>query len=328
MGGTSVILDKSTLAVPQVAIGEMLADRIFEDCIFAADLILPKASSDKRQGNFPRLKRGRILMLPTVERSPGEIYPRTSFEIGGSSYECKDFGHEVILPKETNDEYPIASIESCGSIALFQLKMVREKRVASSVFNTNLFTGSSLYTDVSVTWATSASATPIDNIEAAKAKVRQNSGMIPNSVIMSYQNLLYCKACAQLVSDNIILKYPAAGMPADSDEFKAYLAMRFGVKQIIVPTVVYNSDNNPTTPTLADIWSSSYVLVAKLALPSSENDLAAEGLGRTIVWKQNDLNENYETYWSTERDSHIIRARQYLAEFLLDEQYGHLLKVD
>jgi len=327
---SGIILNKSTLAEPLVQVTEALRGYEIKNVRFAADGILPLANSDVKSGVLPTFRAGETLMIPSVERSPGDPYPRSAFNVDGKTFICHEYGHEVPVPEETEKELRLNLAVSIAAKAAFQLKLKREQRVANALFNTSLFTGAALYTDVSTAWsaANAATMTPVADIEAAKELVLSATGAVANTVLLNHVNLRYLKGCEDLVTQELIQVNPAAGKPADSPEFLAYLAEKFGVKQVIVPTCVYNSTNNSATPTLLPIWSSSYCLVAYVPEAMGADDLAAEGLGRTVAWTQDGGVEVVESYYDESRRSNIIRVRQSIAEFLNSEKYAHLLKVD
>lgn len=102
---------------------------------------------------------------------------------------------------ESVDIYDSASMQynkAKGAVQKIKFHLLKnlESRVKAVACNTGTFTGASLYLDTTITWATGGAigscATIIEDVAAAKKAIFTNSGMIANTVAMSYNNYVYC----------------------------------------------------------------------------------------------------------------------------------------
>jgi hypothetical protein len=105
------------------------------------------------------------------------------------------------------------------------------------------------------------------------------------------------------------------------------LADLFGLKYVLEGKAVRNSAKEGKAFVSADIWSDDYAMVGLVV--ENGQDLAQPGLGRTFLWvPDSPENATVEQYRDEGIRSDIFRVRQHVDEMILDEFFGHLLKVD
>jgi hypothetical protein len=209
-----------------------------------------------------------------------------------------------------------------GQVAARRCMLDREVDVKNLVFNTSTFTGSSLYTDVSgsAPWATVGSDI-IGTVFDAKAKVRANSGLKANTLIVG-------EAVAKGLITNTAIKAAMSSLTDKSeDAIRSFLASLFGLKQVLFGGAIYNSADEGQAFSGTDVWGSTYASIAHV--PESE-DPEAPGLGR--IWQWTGLagqskGVRISRYRENQTDSDIVKAQMNSDEVIHDAYCAHLLKI-
>lgn len=195
----------------------------------------------------------------------------------------------------------------------FHLQKNLESRVKAVVCNTGTFTGSTLYLDTTITWATGGAfgtcATIIEDINAAKKAIYTNSGMIANTVAMSYNNYMYCLANMGIrgaMGTNLILSNSAV-----ADALPGIL----GVENIAVSS--------------AGVWGDDYVSVAVTAAPGATEDTPSAF--RTVTYSPESSTSVEDVVLESEFDWKAdcldVRGKINTAELLCSSTLAFLLKV-
>lgn len=316
------MIQPGTHATPRMDLGIAFQEYSFTRIRLIAMLVLPKLKLGKQAATIKVTKR-KNARIPNVDHADGANYRRVHLYMDDLAYATTDKGLEAQLTDRDRELYATdfdGEQETVNSIKTKML-LAYEKRVKDVVFNTTTFTGASLYTDNSGSPWDTASTDIISQINAAKEKVRLNTGVMADSMVIgeaAMQNLLK--------NDDIIARFPGAAKITE-DMIRTNSASIFGLQQLIVGTAAYNSAIEGQDASMADLWGDDYALVAALGregMPMSEPQL-----GRTIVW------ENYipdiayvEQYREEQTESDVFRVKESTQEKLFDENFGHLMKID
>jgi len=283
------------------------------------------APVDKKNGTLPNITASKTSgeNLDNV-RAPGSAYNRDQVEINTDSYEVVGHGKEIPLPEEDIAWYSSvmdAEIVAAGKIKN-DLLVEREIKVKDMIFNTTTFTGASLFTDVSsAPWDTAGSDAK-GHIVAAKEKVRVNSGMMPNALIVghaTYNNLIFTNT----YFSTTVLSGLAVPSP---EQVKAAIEAILGLK-IIDADAIYNSAIEGQSYSGAYIWPDDYAMIARIATSSNP---AEPALARLIGWspEPSAAAMEFATYGEPQTKSMVIQGDMYYDEIIRGTQFGHLLKVD
>ena len=73
----------------------------------------------------------------------------------------------------------------CTARAIDAVRRNAEKRIADLIFNATTWTGSTLTTGITHEWDDAANATPIVDVNAARKKVWELTGMWPNALVIN-----------------------------------------------------------------------------------------------------------------------------------------------
>lgn len=296
---------------------------------FIAATVAPAITVSAKDGTLPVMKRSATMArLENTKRAPGTLFARGDMQTGGIEYKCLDYGFEHLMPVETMAQFAnefefdmAAAMQARG-----ELFAGREKRAADLLFSTGTWTGDALYTDASSapwTEVTSDIVLPITN---AIDKVRAGTGLKANAIIMSNGNFISALA-------NEKIKAMMSGIVvATQDVVASYLAKIFGVEKVIVGDAVYNSANevvetvSSDTVTASDVWSSNYVMVARVANSSNPTE---PGVARLVNFAgQPGTDMSIEKYYENQRKAWIYQTTLCEDEVVIDSAYGHLVKVN
>lgn len=316
------MIQKSTHATPRLDLGVAFHEYTPTRMRFIADAVLPILGVGKKAATLSVIQR-KNLTVPNTTRPDGATFNRVSLYATDLAYGCKNDGLEGALPDGQRENYADdfdAEVETVAGIKI-KMAIAREQRIKALIFNTTTWTGSDLYTDNSASpWDTTTTGI-IAQVAAAKEKVRLNTGVTADSLIIgeaALQNLLK--------NTGIIGRFPGATLITEA-MLRAALAAIFGLEQLLVGTSAYNSADEGQTATMADMWGDDYAMVAALGrdgLPLSEAQL-----GRTILWERYTSEMDYvEQYREQQTKSDIFQVERCIDEKIFDAYFAHLMKID
>lgn len=314
----------SSYSTPREDLGVALHEYYPEGQEFAADKILPVLPVMKKAAVISVIKRENFKSVNT-DVANGGTYPRIGLEVGELEYACKKRGLEAPVTDDDRDNYANdfdADLET-AQVTKVRLMIEREKRVKDLVFNTTTFTGAALYTDVSsAPWDAAASDIPSHVIHAAE-KVRSNTGVKPNALLVGRKTLL-----------NMLVNSKITGKFQDGDVSVARLVQAmpaiFDLEELIVGGVVYDGAKEGAAFSASDIWGDDYAMVLRVQKGPTR---VSPGLGRTMLWTRRGphnltLSDSVFTYREEQTESDIVRVKHYTDENIFDKFFAHLLKVD
>lgn len=272
-------------------------------------------------GNFSKIPVEELLKEHDYKRAARAGYQRDDLSFEQDSFLCEERGVEELLDDRERAIYGYTFRADMVQAMRARDKILRnfERDVATAVFNATTWTGAALTTAVGTEWSTQASSTPVQDVRDAAQKVRESSGQIPNAVIMGWEVWNNLQTNAEVVDR---IKYSGRDDPKDVS--LAALAALFGVDQVLVGGGIRNTANAGATASLADIWSSEYVMVAKLA---TSDDLMEPCIGRTFHFTADGSSPSvaFEQYRDEKVRSDVMRGRMDYHTKIIYPQAGHLL---
>lgn len=252
-------------------------------------------------------------------------YARGDFEYDKTTYNTEEYGFEVPVSRrmrqQTRNHFDAEQL--AADIARWTIMVQHEKRVAAAVFNATTWNGAALTTAITHEWDDAANATPIINVNAARNKVYDNSGMWPNALIVNrkvYHNLKMCDAVQAAIAAS------GAGDSNMQGRITArMLAEVFDLEMVLVAGGTKNTADEGQDAALSGIWSDEYAMVCRIAMQG--DNIMTPCVGRTMHWPEDDSEVTglVESYWSDETRSDVVRVRHDVDEVILRAQHGHLL---
>lgn len=288
--------------------------------------VMPVTPVAKKNATFNAITREGWLRRRDTRRGSGGAFARDGVEYDEIEYNCKGNGFEVPVTKDQREVYVSDFDADMDARDLIKrvLDAEHEIRVAGKIFNatTWLSTDSDLYTDVSTDWD-SSSATIIADVAAAIEKVRRNSGMLPNTMVLSAAHLRSLRINTQLQGQfkggagDAIVTYPA---------MIAALPQILGIPRILMGGGVYNSGGEGEDLSVTDIWADTY---AWIGIVPEGNSLNTPGVGRTLQWQAfGGDGFEWQNYEEPQTKTDVWQAEHWTDEKVIDKYFGHLLKID
>ena len=286
--------------------------------------VLPVIDTQLQADNPGKVPLESLLQEVDTLRSSVGGYNRGSWTFDRFTYATQENGWEEPVDERDEKRYQdLLQIEQIAySRATNFIMKNHEKRVAELVFNPSTWTGGALTTGVSNEWDDADDATPIVDVNAARLKVYEGSGLWPNALIINkkvFHNLRQ--------SEEIIDRINSAGAGNASkatDITAAMLAAVFDLEFILIGGGSRNSakEGQPAVP--AQIWDDEYAMVCRIA---TTGDMREPCVGRTFHWSADGsvVGGAVEEYFSDEVRARIIRVRHDTDEVIMYPQAGHLL---
>lgn len=259
----------------------------------------------------------RTMLKPdTISRASNvAAYNRGSIGLTKVSYALTEKGWEQpvgIAPDasvQLNKEF--AAVQACR--AKIEVGMEREMAAILQDATTNFTAAKGNYGDPTTAW-TNVAATIVSDVQDACATILANTGVVADTLFLNRKQLGY-------LMKNTQLRASFGNFPVTYDQFLSMVAPMLALNKIVLSTAVYDSAV-PGDPFVgANIWSDSYVLVAKVG----------DGLNPSVakkVFVEGDAGIVVEDYPEPQTRSNIIRARTFANTVLFDDMCGYLIKVD
>jgi len=311
-------IQNASRAVPREDLRDALGEYSTSGFDFIAREVLPVKSVKQEAANLSVLTRENLKRADT-KHSNGSAFNRVALVTEDTSYACVDYGLEDTLTDKDRATYDTDFDAELETIQLVQDKIdiEQEVRAATAIFNTSTFTGAALYTDNSGSPWDTITTNIITQVVAAKEKVRQNCGMMPDTMVIGAATM-----ANMLKNTAIIARFPGAAIITEENLRSAFASI-FGLKKLLVGSSVYDGALDGQSFTSSDVWSDDYAMVCKI----NDGSLKSGGLGRTVVWDTFD-GLGVVQYREEQTESDVYRVRQYQQEKIFDPYFGHLMKID
>jgi hypothetical protein len=286
---------------------------------------LPVFPVSKKAGKIPVIKRDSFTRRSDAKRQDGAAFARGTYQTTEVSYQCEQYGYESPVSKGQRavfandfdaDEYARALIES-------KLRLEQEYRIAAALFDVSS-TGwysstAALCTDVSTDWDNIAS-TIISDVEGAKAYVRKNCGLDPNTMIISAAHLKSLRTNTGLLG-----AFPGVPVVSEAVMLQALPAI-LGIPKILIGSAVYNSANEGQTFSGGYLGSDDYCWIGVTA---DSSDLVTPCVGRTLQWDAFGASGiEWDFYTEKQTKSDIWQGEHAVDELIADLYFGHVLIID
>lgn len=286
--------------------------------------VLPVLESAVQAGTFGKVKVEDLLRGHNVDRAPGAPYARDTRQFEDVSFACKEHGLEgVVDDREARMYAQYFDAELfVAQVTMADVLREAEKRIAALIFNATTWTGAALTTAITHEWDDATNAVPITDVNAAKNKVYDGTGLWPNALIVNRKVFHNLRTVASIID---AIESSGAGFPARAQDVTiAQLAAVFDLNYILVGGGSKNTAIEGQDASLSQIWSDEYAMVAKIAVSPNFREPC---LGRTIHWGEDGsmIGGTIETYGENRVRGQVVRVRHDTDEKVLYTGCGHLL---
>lgn len=312
-----------TYAVPRPDLGGVLSEFMIEPDSFIGTMVAPYIDVAVPAGAHSIITREGHAKRVDAKRAKSAGYNRIKIGAEDGTFQTKEHGLEIPVPDDERSTYANDfDLEAESTLQLgHHIKLEQEIRIADLCLDPAVWTGADLQTDVSgEAWAT-VTNNIVKHVAAAKEKVRKNTGVRANTLIMSEATFQTCV----LPNEKIMARFPGATAITEQ-MIRANLTAIFGLRKLLVGPAVKDSADEGQAASLGDVWSGTYVMVAHI--PEAGAPRKVPGIMRTYRWFVDAPGEQViEQYREEQIRSWILRARHNTQEKVMDPYFGHLLKI-
>lgn len=249
-GGAHIDVPLSNLAVS--AFNDGSAD-------FIGDQLFPSVPVTKQSDKYYILEPAEFLanVGDDARRAPKTKARRVEFMVSSDSYFADNYAlaHENALEDLANADVAINLRQNSVRIVTNQLRRYQEIRIANLLTSaSNLGSGTTL--SGTNQWSDLVNSDPIGDVNTAHAFIRNQTGMIANTMVMDWDTMKTVRRHPDLLD---MYKYTSGGQVTPTQ-----LAETFDVDRIIVARPVYNQGLEGQAASMTNIWGNN-VLLAHVA---------------------------------------------------------------
>lgn len=284
--------------------------------------LMPLTDVAKRAGEFSRITRNEAKQTgPPLERGSRSGYQRVDFEWTMDNYRTREYGLEGSVYDTEKEEY-VDLLDYEMEVSERTLDMVltqAEVRVAAATINNT----SVASTAITTAW-NDPFGKPNDDINAAKIRIRNKTGKVPNTVAMDWETWILMRENADLVDR---VKYQGFLDARAETLTKSAVAQYFDVPQLLVAgenAVTNTANQGASAAVFAPIWSRGKVFIAVIAETSRRSEYC---FGRTFHWGADGSQQGgrIEQYRDERHRADILRVRHDVEEHVYDVACAEIL---
>mgnify|MGYP006268572057 CR=1 FL=1 len=276
---------------------------------FVGAAVMPPKEVTLQSATFGRIPLEQLLIEPETARAPGSNYNRGDMQFEQDSYSTAENGWEEPVDDREARMYryyfdaELVSAQRARAV----VRRAHEKRVADLV-------AASSSAAAGTVWSNHSAATPIADVEARKKAIWVDTGVWPNTVVMSRNVFRDCRRCDEILDQ---VKNVRESLPGQV--LRQLLAEAFDVDQVLVAGGVRNTASKGKTREIAHIWGDTEVAVMRTAI---SDDIREPCFGRTMHWSEDGstIGGTVESYRGETNRSEIIRVRMDTNEKVLYPQ--------
>lgn len=262
----------------------------------------------------------RLRTSQTLRNSDG-TYTGSTLSRNTRPYATEDHGHEVLVDDRSSKIYQHvlnADIEAT-EVARDVVLRSHEARViaaANAISNVTDVTASS-----GVPWTTPATSKPIADVKAARIKVRNRGGGVPNVLVVDFEVFENLRDNAEILDR---VKYDGKIDPAKDEITASAIASALGLEELIVANAMINTANENQAAVLATMWPKAKAL---LFTRRTSGTTKKTQFMRTLHWGQDGsrIGGAFEKYRNEAKRGYVVRARMETTEEVVYEDSGEIL---
>lgn len=264
-------------------------------------------------------------------RATGAGYRRGDFEFSKFNYATDEHGWEEPLDDRTLRVFgDLLDAEFIHAQRAFDFVLRNyEVAVAAALYDTNVWTGATLTTAITNEWDENhiTDATPIQDIEGARRKIINGSGLVPNALICNRKQLHGLKNCDQIVNR---LKYWGGDDPKSVSLAAVAACLELDIILVAGGDNLKNTAIEGQDFVAGNIWSDEYAMLARVA---TTDDPREPCVGRTFMWDEENAGTGSDTelaliveeYREEQVRGSVIRARNDRDIVIMYKEAAHLL---
>lgn len=317
-------IQQAVYGTPRADLGAAIMEYVDNKENLITTKVLPIFGVEKKAATISVITRESLLKYAgDGMHKSGTAYARLEIYAEDKTFACKERAFEGALPADKAEEYA-GDFNTDFVVAkhpALKMFIAQERAAAAKIFNVTTWAGAELFTDNKANpWSTAATDI-IGQVLAAKEKVRKNTGMNPNALIVGAETL-----ANMLKNTGIKAQFPGSSIVTLA-LIEGALPAIFGLSKLIVGGQVYDSALEGQTFVGVDVWAKTYAMVALVA--EDEGDLTQPCVGRTLLWTTDTPDiATVDEYEEVQTRNKIFRCRQFTDENIFDAYFGHLMQIE
>jgi len=301
---------------------------------YVASLVAPDMPMPDQGGTFKKATARSISQLASTKAGNKGGPNMDEAEFDQDTYFCDKHWYDIPL---TDTE--AAQLEQSFDVRVMHAKLSAQRVIlreeydlASTLFNTTTWplsgtTGLS----VSVPWATSATATPIDDVAFGQRTILAKTGVVPDTLLVTFKGLQDLSRAAQIIDrvKNVSTEV-VNGVLRNSA-----LAAALNVKRILVASAVYNSADMGQTMSGSSVWNTDNAMLfcstpmqvnPETGMEEAAADAKVPQLCRTITWTGETGGIGLASYPVLDQlaERTLYRTKRFRHQKVLDSNFGFL----
>jgi len=203
-----------------------------EPSSYIATKAFPVVLTNKQSDLYPIYQKDYWFRDEAEKRAPLTESKGGGYELTSGSFYCHEWAYHKDIPDEDiwNADEVFDLEDDAVAFIVEKLRIGRERRWSAAYFGTGIW-GNDLVGGTDFDAWTDADSTPIDDVEDAKALIRQGTGLMPNTLIVAERVHQALKNHSSVLDR---FKYTQAGIITE-----ALLAQVFEVDRYIKAAAVY-----------------------------------------------------------------------------------------
>lgn len=208
--------------------------------------------------------------------------PRVHVDLVSSdSYQLEKHGLKSIITEEDmrNYEKPFDARQDRMKYLMSRLWLSKEYALASTLTATGTMTKNTTLSGTSQ-WSDYANSDPLDDIKTGRHSIRDNAGVVPNSVVMDYKVMDYLRFHPAIL-ENLGFTRARAGQMTVNE-----LAMALDVDNVYIAKAVYNTSDQGQDNSLSPVWGKHFVMFYAPKSPTLRDQTLGfyvkQNAGRTV----------------------------------------------
>jgi hypothetical protein len=221
---------------------------------FVAPALFPVVGVDKQSNIYYTINKDTWLRaVGTTLRAPKTAPRRVEFDVSSDTY----FAHNYALAGDNafealaNADDPIALRERTTAKVVHDLLLDQELRIKNKVTSISNIGSGVLLTGGSK-WSDYLNSDPIADITTGVAFVRQNTGIVPNTMLLDWDTHKILRRHPALLD---LFKYTEGGLVTD-----AQMRETFGIGRILISDAIYNAGVEGGTASITNVWGNNCLL--------------------------------------------------------------------
>jgi len=246
---------------------------------FIAEQVLPLVPVDKQSDKYYVWDKGSWLTNQVEVRTPGDLYPEGRMKLSNDEYFCDIYhlGYAIPWEKKKNADTAINLERSGTNWLAHQFALNREVQIAAAVFAGSIWDTNPVVGADFVAWDDYDNSDPPEDIDTYRDTVLQNTGVLPNTLVIGKQVLSKLRRHPILLD---MFKYTGKGILTE-----AQVAEALDIERLLVGSCVQRTSvEGAAAAVQAFVWGKHALLMYVPPAPALDEPAA----GYTFTWNLED----------------------------------------